>query len=429
MKLFSSYNRILAIITLTGLIVIGFLFYQTLGQYINKQIDDHLYEELLEVRDFTHVKNILPSPDGFDDVIVDYKKINKLSDKIKYFADTTFYNPKKKHDESARYLRTELILNGQPYEVMIMASKFERQEQIKSIILIILLPVIILLLILWLVNRILIKRMWLPFRQLLINIKAFNINQEKVFEPVQTNIEEFRELNNAVLEVSLKVKSDYKEIKLFTENASHEMMTPLAVINSKLDTMLQSNTLGKEESEILADLYKATSKLTKLNQSLLLLVKIDNDQLQDKEEIDLKALIEEKISYFHELLQKRELQVETKISVFSVFANRSLIEILINNLFSNAIRHNNDGGSIMITIKNDSLIFSNTGSPTALHPQKIFERFYKDNASDGTGLGLAILKQVCLKQNYELSYNYSQEYHQFIINFNSSENKSQLIML
>lgn len=417
MKLFSNYNRILSIITLTGLLVIGFLFYQTLGGYINKQIDDHLFEELLEVKDFAHVKNILPSPDGFDDVIVEYKKIHQLSDKRKLFADTNFYNPKKKHDESARYLKTELILNGQPYEVRIIASKFERQEQIKSIILIILIPVIVLLLILWLVNRVLIRRMWLPFRQLLTNIKAFNINQEKVFEPIQTNIEEFKELNKAVLDVSLKVKSDYREIKLFTENASHEMMTPLAVINSKLDTMLQSNTLGKEESEILADLYKATSKLTKLNQSLLLLVKIDNNQLQDKEEIDLQTLIQEKLNYFQEFIQKRNLQVQFNLEPFSISANRSLIEILINNLLSNAIRHNYNGGSIQITLMQDELIFSNTSVQVELHPEKIFERFYKDNASDGTGLGLSILKQVCLRQNYQLSYSYQNQHHQFKVIF------------
>nr|WP_233173805.1 HAMP domain-containing sensor histidine kinase [Pedobacter sp. ASV19] len=423
MKLFTSYNRILSVITLTGLLVIGFLFYQMLGQYINKQIDDHLYEELLEVQDFAHVKNILPSPDGYDDVIVDYKKIHKLPDKRKIFADTNFYNPKKRHHETARYQKTELVLNGQSYEIMIIASKSERQEEIKSIILIILLPVVVLILILWLVNRFLIKRMWLPFRQLLANIKAFNINQERVFEPIQTNIEEFKELNKAVLNVSLKVKSDYKEIKLFTENASHEMMTPLAVINSKLDTMLQSNTLGKEESEILDDLYKATSKLTKLNQSLLLLVKIDNNQLQDKEEIDLKTLINEKLNYFLELIQKRSLIVKTELVSSAIYANYYLTEILINNLFSNAIRHNYDGGSILITLTEDSLAFSNTSTQGALHPVKIFERFYKDNASEGTGLGLAILKQVCLRQNYKLTYRYHQEYHQFTIIFNKTKNK------
>ncbi|NRF37685.1 HAMP domain-containing histidine kinase [Pedobacter sp. LMG 31643] len=382
-------------------------------------MEDHLYEELLEVKDFAHVKNILPSPDGFDDVIVEYRKISRPSHSSKLFADTVFYNPKKKHEESARYLKTQLLIKGQRYEVIITASKFERQEQIKSIILIILLPLVVLLFVLWLVNRILIRRMWLPFRQLLTNIKAFNINKEKVFEPIRTNIEEFKELNKAVLEVSLKVKSDYREIKLFTENASHEMMTPLAVINSKLDTMLQFNSLGKEESEILADLYKATSKLTKLNQSLLLLVKIDNNQLQAREEIDLKTLLEEKLGYFQELIQKRNLKVKTETAAFTLYANRSLIEILVNNLFSNAIRHNYDGGSIQITLTEDSLIFSNTGTQTRLDPLKIFERFYKDNTSDGTGLGLAILKQVCLRQHYQLSYHYEQRQHQFRIIFNS----------
>ena len=95
MKLFTSYNRILAGITLSGLIVIGFLFYQTLGLYINKQIEDHLYEELLEVKDFAHVKNIVPSPDGFDGVIIGYQKLQKLTDERQIFADTNFYNPKK----------------------------------------------------------------------------------------------------------------------------------------------------------------------------------------------------------------------------------------------------------------------------------------------------------------------------------------------
>lgn len=201
------------------------------------------------------------------------------------------------------------------------------------------------------------------------------------------------------------------------------MMTPLAVINSKLDTMLQSNTLGKAESEILADLYKATSKLTKLNQSLLLLVRIDNNQLQDKEEIDLKELIEEKLDYFQEFIQKRNLRVETNMSPFNISANRSLIDILINNLLSNAIRHNCNGGSIHVELTQNNLVVSNTGSQAELDPVKIFERFYKDNASEGTGLGLAILKQVCLRQNYELTYGYAGQHHQFMIRFNSPGNK------
>lgn len=417
MKLFSSYNTILAVVTITGLFVIGFLFYRTLGDYIDRQIDDHLYEELLEVEDFAHVKNIMPSPEGFDDVVVEYKKIHQLKDKHKRFSDTNFYNPKKGHLESARYLQTDLSINGQPYRIKIVASKFERQEQIKSIVMIILIPLLVLLLVLWMVNKILIRRMWDPFRRLLQNIRAFNINQEKVYQPIETQIEEFKELNKTITDLSLRIKSDFREIKLFTENASHEMMTPLAVINSKLDTMLQFDTLGKQESEILNDLYKATSKLTKLNQSLLLLVKIDNDQLKDREDTDLRFLVEEKLVFFQELIQKRNLNMFTELTPTKIFASKNLMEILINNLFSNAIRHNYEGGDIQIKLTGKSIAFCNTGSSSALDSDKIFDRFYKDNRSEGTGLGLAILKQICSRQRYDLSYSYSGNMHCFMVVF------------
>lgn len=419
MKLFTSYNRILAGITLSGLLVIGFLFHKTLEQYINRQIEDHLYEELLEVKDFAHVKNIVPTPDGFDDIILAYKRLQKIDDKRHLFADTNFYNPKKKHHESGRYLKTQVLLNGEPYEVKIIASKFETQEQIKSIVLIILPPVLILLMILWVVNRFLIRKMWLPFKALLRNIKAFNVNKEDLFKSIDTNIEEFKELNDAMVEVTLKIKSDYQEIKLFTENASHEMMTPLAIINSKLDTMLQSNSLVKEDSEILEDLYRATSKLTKLHQSLLLLVKIDNNQLQNKELINLETLINDKIIYFHELIIERNLKLTANLNKSIIYANRSLIDMIVNNLFSNAIRHNFDGGTIEIKLQQNNLQFSNSSSQTQHDPEKIFNRFYKDNASDGTGLGLAILKQVCVRQNYSLHYSYQQGLHIFTIGFDT----------
>ncbi|MFD2634345.1 sensor histidine kinase [Pedobacter mendelii] len=231
-------------------------------------------------------------------------------------------------------------------------------------------------------------------------------------------IMEFRQLNQVLVELSGKVKSDYDEIKLFTENASHEMMTPLAVINSKLDNMLQSNVLGKDDGETLVELYKATSRLTKLNQSLLLLVKIDNNLLQDEEKIHLKSLIEEKTVYFQELISERNLILDSALADVTIAASRQLLEILINNLFSNVIRHNYDGGMIEIRLNAEKIVFSNTGHNKALDPEKIFDRFYKDNSSEGTGLGLAILKQICNRQHYLLEYSYHHDLHTFTIKFN-----------
>ncbi|WP_227256354.1 HAMP domain-containing sensor histidine kinase [Pedobacter sp. MR2016-19] len=416
MKLFTRYNRILVVISLSGLLLIGFLFYRMLVYYLDRQIDHDLVEEVMEVKEYSAKGNFY-QPHEFEDLIVQYKKVEKVNPSSSY-ADTVFYNPVKHRKETARYLKTEFELVGQPYQVLVIASKFERQEQIRNICLIILIPVMMLFALVLLINRILLKKIWTPFEQLLKNITAFNINHERPYEPVEMPVAEFRQLNEVLVALSGKVKSDYHEIKLFTENASHEMMTPLAVINSKLDNMLQSNVLGKEDGETLVELYKATSRLTRLNQSLLLLFKIDNNLLQDEEKVNLKSLIEEKQVYFQELITERNITVETTLADVTISTSRSLLEILINNLFSNVIRHNYDGGKIEITLDVDKIVFANTGHNKALDPEKIFDRFYKDNASEGTGLGLAILKQICNRQRYQLNYSYYQDLHTFTITFN-----------
>lgn len=416
MKLFTRYNRVLMLTNFVGLLVIGVLFYRTLTHYLNQQLDDGLTEELMEVNDFTHVKNILPAPTSFKDLVAEYKKI-EVADGKSFFADTVYYNPKKGLRERARYLQADISFNNQAYRVLILSSKVQREEQIRSICLIIILPVLLLLIILFGINRIIINKLWSPFRQLLINIKAFNVNREEPFDQVASPTVEFKELNDAIVDLSLKVRSDYKEIKLFTENASHEMMTPLAVINSKLDTMLQSNSLGIEESETLADLYKATSRLTKLNQSLLLLVKIDNNSQLDIEDINVKDIIEERLNFFYELIHNRKLVVDLDMHPLHLATSRQLIEILVNNLFSNAIRHNKDGGLIKIILSKGILVFCNTSNYPALNENMIFERFYKDASSEGTGLGLAILKQICIRQNFQFSYDYQYQLHCFQIKF------------
>lgn len=198
------------------------------------------------------------------------------------------------------------------------------------------------------------------------------------------------------------------------------MMTPLAIINSKLDTMLQSDRLGKEESETLADLYKATSRLTKLNQSLLLLVKIDNNLINNQEDIDISALIVERLFYFQELVQNRNLSVITTLNPVTLKTNGHLMEILLNNLLSNAIRHNYERGNIEINLSTDGITIKNTGGVQPLDEDRIFERFYKDGSSEGTGLGLSILKQICSRQHYGLKYTYTKNLHCFHISFQSS---------
>ncbi|MCX2574631.1 sensor histidine kinase [Pedobacter sandarakinus] len=415
MRLFTKYNWILVLISAFGLLVIGFLFYRMLVFYLDKQIDHDMVEEIMEVKEYSNSAGFY-SPHESEDLVVQYKPIAKARP-LSVYADTVYYNPVKHRQETARYLKAELDLVGKPYQVLVIASKTERQQQIKDICLIILIPVSLLFALVLLLNRILLKKIWTPFEQLLKNITAFNINHEQPYQPVDMPVAEFKQLNSVLVDLASKVKADYAEIKLFTENASHEMMTPLAVINSKLDNMLQSKVLGKEDGETLIELYKATSRLTKLNQSLLLLVKIDHNLLQNQEEINLTAAIADKANYFQELISERNLKLDLDLSDVTILASQQLLEILINNLFSNVIRHNYDFGKVEIKLTQTQLIFANTGHNKALDPDKIFERFYKDATSEGTGLGLAILKQICNRQNYLLDYHYHLDLHTFTITF------------
>ncbi|RZL04656.1 MAG: HAMP domain-containing histidine kinase, partial [Pedobacter sp.] len=175
--------------------------------------------------------------------------------------------------------------------------------------------------------------------------------------------------------------------------------------------------LGKEESETLIDLYKATSRLTKLNQNLLLLVKIDNNIINEQEDVDVSGVLVERLSYFQELIQNRNLSLITTLSPLVINTNRYLLEILLNNLLSNAIRHNYENGHIEISLTTECMIFRNTGAPQSLNSDKIFDRFFKDSHSEGTGLGLAILKQICNRQQFGFKYTHTDGYHSFEISF------------
>ena len=416
MKLFTQYNRVILLTSGIGLLFIGYFFYLTLTYFINQQVDRYLIEEQLEVRDFTNRNKLSAAHVAFKDLIITYKPIDHFTSG-KIFGDTVFFNEKKGMSESARFLREDVKMSGKWYRITIIVSKVTRTEQAERITLIIVLPVLFLVGVLYIVNRLLMRKLWQPFRAILQNLKSFNLNQDQKYRSVTTQIQEFSELNQVLLSISKKITSDYNQIKLFTENASHEMTTPIAVINSKLDMMLQSYTLEEEQSRHLMDLYKATAKLNKLNQSLLLLVKLDHNLLGEKVIINLKELLEEKIGYFNELIAGKNIRVSQQLSEKEVLMSRYLSEILIDNLFSNAIRHNVDGGLISIELNEEHLVFSNSGRNEALDPDQAFNRFYKSQNSEGMGLGLAILKQIAVTHQMQLSYSFENGLHHFTLKF------------
>ena len=213
--------------------------------------------------------------------------------------------------------------------------------------------------------------------------------------------------------------SIYHNQREFIENAAHELQTPLAVFQAKIDTLIQSADFSNEQYEMLSSLNDSVSRLTRLNKNLLLLSKIESDNYTEKQIISLNEAIEKHFDFFTEQAKAKKLTIKTELSeTVSTNSNPVLAEILISNLFLNAIKHNVAYGQILVSLSNYSLTFSNTGQPQPLVADKLFNRFSKSNPSaQGNGLGLAIIKKIADLNKWKITYSFANNLHSFSVTF------------
>lgn len=332
---------------------------------------------------------------------------------------TSYFDTLDAENEPYRELNTPVTIQQQPYTYTARINLVETEDLMKSIALLFIAVILILLVGLFIITRKLSVTLWKPFYKTLQQIEEFEIDKSKQPQLAETDIEEFNRLNQSIEKLIERNITIYKSQREFIENAAHELQTPLAVFQVKIDTIIQRSDVTKEQSEILSSLNENVSRLNRLNKNLLLLSKIDNESYSDKQTVSLNELIEKHIGFFTEQAKAKNITIETKLSEpLETKSNPVLAEVLINNLFLNAIRHNVPNGRIVITLSNHSLTFSNTGQATALVQEKLFNRFSKVNPSEqGTGLGLSIVKKIADINNWTVSYSHSENLHSFSILF------------
>lgn len=415
MKLSNRYNRVNILTSIVVLIITGIIYYVVIHFILTEKLDRDLAVEENEINQYVSTFHKLPLPASYLDQQIAYKNIKGISPE-REFLYTTYYNPKEQENEPGRSLITVVHVNGKAVEVTITKSRVESEDLVRIILLITVGITLVLLLSLLLINRFVLNRLWRPFYSILNRMKAFEVTRMDNIEHEPTKIDEFNELNKSVNAMAERVRQDYKELKSFTDNASHEMMTPLAVINSKLDSLLQTESFTAQQGALLEDIYHATGRLSRLHQSLLLLAKIENNLIPDLQVIELKEMVEAKGRQFQELLGKDGLVLNEKLVPVEIKMSRYLADILLNNLFSNAVRHNVAGGHINITLNKDALTISNSGKIANLQT-KIFDRFSKSVESEGMGLGLAITKQICNLYGFRIEYREINGEHVFAVYF------------
>ncbi|MDP5171998.1 MAG: HAMP domain-containing histidine kinase [Bacteroidia bacterium] len=184
------------------------------------------------------------------------------------------------------------------------------------------------------------------------------------------------------------------------------------------ELLLQGNDHGEEDLRKLLQIEKATSRLSRLNQTLLLLTRIDNEQFGEPVAVPFEVIIQNKLDAFAPMIEAKGIQLSHSLQPTVWHAHPELADILINNLLSNAIHHNLPGGSLSVALSAGLLVVRNTGKPLAVDPAQLFVRFQKsDAASNSVGLGLAIVKEICELYGWQIQYETEGETHQVSITF------------
>lgn len=420
MKLLTKSN-IYTTITTVLLFAMGiFIVYQVILIRLDNEVDKQLLSTKEKI-----VK-------GLNDGISPNEYLANIGQKIyvrKVEAQTVFGNqfieylekdpkdPSSDGDITQRELLFQTNINGTVYEVTICNSLTEGKKIGDYIAVVVLIFLVISVIILFLLNRLISAFIWSPFYDTLTKIKTWNIKKNEVLNFKDTDIDEFHLLNDTVKDLTHQIQSDYHNLKEFTENVSHEAQTPLSIISTKLELLMQEDNYNEKQHKLLVQTYNATQRLYKLNEGLILLTRIENKQFVETSQIELTQAFDEKIEVLDDFIEAKQITIEKVYNKKIVKeVNPILLTILLNNLCINAIKYNlEEGGTIKITVDEDSFSVENTSYIEKINRQFLFDRFNKNSISGSLGLGLSLIKKIVDFYNWQVTYSHKDGIHKFKI--------------
>jgi len=384
--------------------------------YTKALLKNEIEEELYSYKDrLEHL--LIENPDlvGVPPMMTVKKVIASESEIIK---DTLLFDPLQKEVELFSQLSGTKIINGENYKITVRVMAIESEDILFAIVLTFVSIIILAFIFLFYLNNSRNEALWKPFFINLEKLKVFSLKSGEPLNFVESDIKEFDELNKEMITLTSKVQTDYRNLKQFTEDVSHEMQSPLAIMQAKIENIINFQNIDEFQFEQFSALQIDIQRLKQLNKKLNLLAKIDNDQFTANEVISINDLVRKTIQNFEEIFSiKISLQDNAKINVEM---DKTLATVLCNNLISNAIKHNLDDRTIKVKINNNSLQISNQGIEELSKPEHLFERYYKESKKpDSTGLGLSIVKKVCDYYGFLPSYRFIENNHVFYINFGS----------
>lgn len=406
--------------------ILSILFYLALNWNVLRNVDEVLYNRKINL--LAYLDENPEAPFQVDNPLDDFTfyPLDKATfhDGYENYTDTLIYEPVDDELDEYRKLTTSVKIHNRYYKLEILAPHLEADEMIGTIAFFLGILLIGLSISFYLSQRIISREIWKPFYNMLEKLRGFRLDKQRLPDLTSSRIEEFQMLNESINDLVLKNMEVFTSQKQFIENASHEMQTPLAIIQSRLEALIGQAELTQEQAEIVEGLISSTQRLKKLNKTLLLLSKIENRQFLLTDQVDVNQIIRQSMEYYEE--QKSTLHISVTIETeaqLTVQGNIMLTEILIQNLLKNAFLHNTENGILTIYVVEKQLAISNSvhkkaGEGAMLDKEKLFNRFYKQSGNpDSWGLGLSIAKKIADTSGWELCYRSDEALHIFEVNF------------
>lgn len=422
MKLSSRiYLSVFLMISLV-FIIWGVCFNSLMNSELLDEIDDQLeyYSEHL-------MRQVLQGselPEGGDRTNNEYYLTQVNEDylvgheSIEYDSENVFIN-RIGEEEPARVLRTVFSKDdGTLWLLTVLTPSYEREELRSAIVLGCCLLLLGMLVFLGIVFIIVFRRTMRPLYRLLDWLEDYNLGTGSAELDNPTSISEFRRLSDAVSDCMKRIENVYDRERRFIGDASHELQTPLAICQNRIEMMMEDPRLDGTQMEELMKLQQTMSESIRLNRSLLLLSKIENRQFMDKTDVCINDIIRHLSETYCEVFASMNVRWEyEEKGMWTVQANESLMSTMTSNLLRNAFVHNIENGVIHVTVGDDFFSIANTGHEEPLDNEMLFQRFYRRerNKKGSSGLGLSIVKAICEASCLKVDYSFDGGFHVFRI--------------
>jgi signal transduction histidine kinase len=409
MKLQSKIGLSQLAFSLVFFLISTLAIYWVVQQTVYNELDDHLrhhkqdllrdinqghlsIEQIMRLTQMGTVEWIRVQPISYGNIQPDYYE-------TVHFAPTDTSEA-----QQYRVLNTVFEFDGQPYQFNIYEEASRWNTILRTILFAVIGAIFVWGFLQYLINWSLFRKLLKPFYRTVDYLTTIQGPNDYDHPFSSSSTDEIDQLNTALNRTFTQLQSAFEQQKEFIQNASHELLTPLSIIQQKSEQLLSQPDAQETTVQRASQIYDTAKRMERLSQALLMISKIENQQYETDAKVSVADVLSDVVGELQMFIEAKQLHIKQDLnSPPQIRANRELLHSLFKNILHNAVKYSPDGGSISIrglVDKRDGYTVEITDEGPGIpeeEQEQVFQRFSKANQrwSDSPGLGLAIAKSIC----------------------------------